>query len=277
MGALAVRAVESGPVLYLSPFAVVGGLLFADLVSGMVHWLCDTWFKTDAPVVGTLFLRSFREHHVDPKAITRHDFIEANGNNFALSGLVTTAALVFGSNATTFGAFASMVALAAAVFVAMTSQIHKWAHTDTPPRMVRFFQSIGLFLSPAHHAVHHTAPHHRHYCITVGLLDGLFERVGFFRHLETLVKRVTGLAPREEDGAFTAIVSEPAPASFLSDAITLPMPEPIAAEALAEMPVDPDMPTLRVRTVRRMPPMARPEYDYLGRLDVHLAITRRAA
>src|SRR6185369_7879676 len=52
--------------------AAVGGFIAADFISGLVHWLFDTWGSPGTPVVGKTFIVPFRVHHTDPVDITRH-------------------------------------------------------------------------------------------------------------------------------------------------------------------------------------------------------------
>src|SRR5215470_19352928 len=86
---LAPRAAEK-PFLALS--ALMLGFIAADFVSGVVHWMADTWGTAKWPIIGKALIRPFREHHVDQKEITRHDFVETNGNNCFISIFPTVAA-----------------------------------------------------------------------------------------------------------------------------------------------------------------------------------------
>src|SRR5712692_10071295 len=41
---------------------VLASYVVADFVSGMFHWMGDTWGTPETPVVGKVFVRPFREH-----------------------------------------------------------------------------------------------------------------------------------------------------------------------------------------------------------------------
>lgn len=187
---------HTGPWLLLS--AVLLGYLAADFVSGFVHWMGDTWGRTDMPILGKAFIRPFREHHVDEKAITRHDFVETNGNNCLVSLPVAAiaVALPLSHSGWVFGA----AFLGAMIFWVMaTNQFHKWSHLDEPPALVGFLQRVHLILPPAHHRIHHTAPFNKYYCITVGWMNRPLNLVHFFPTLERLITWATGLLPRQDD------------------------------------------------------------------------------
>jgi plasmanylethanolamine desaturase len=183
------------------PLAALLGILAADFTSGFVHWMFDTWGSIDTPIFGRLAIRTFRHHHVDAKAITRHDFIETNGHNFGLSLPVAIIGVfvVRPATATLVDVFIGMALLALVIFNAATSQIHKWAHQDERPRFVHLLQRLRLIVSAEHHAGHHAAPHTRNYCITVGWLNGPLRAVRFFETLERVITAITGAVPREDD------------------------------------------------------------------------------
>ena len=206
---LLVRILESRVLSgWWVPLAALVGMLASDFTSGFVHWMFDTWGSVDTPVFGRLAIRTFRHHHVDARAITRHDFVETNGHNFGLcSGVAVVGALwVRPETATLFDVFLGMSALGLVVFTCLTSQIHKWAHMTQRPRFVKLLQRARLIISPEHHASHHAAPHTRNYCITVGWLNGPLRAVRFFETLERVISAVTGAVPREDDlGAEVAL------------------------------------------------------------------------
>ena len=176
--------------------AIVTGAVLADFISGFFHWFFDTWFSPDTPYIGQAFVRTFREHHVDPTAITRHDFVETNGSNILAGGVLVTVGHFF---AEAEGAFAAVMLLFAGLFMSITSQVHKWAHSERVPRVVALLQGARLILSKAGHAVHHEAPFDRAYCITLGWLNSTLHHVRFFRFLEWFISATTGALPRKDD------------------------------------------------------------------------------
>jgi len=197
------RRFDNADFIGILSAVAVGGLV-SDFISGMAHWMADTWGTIDTPILGKAFIRPFREHHVDPTAITRHDVFETNGNN-CLVVIPTTIYYLYcfmtydaeqlsGNFRFEFGMFVF------AIFICLTNQIHKWSHTyfGLHP-VVSWFQDMHIILPRKHHRIHHVAPHETYFCITTGWLNWPLEKIRYWTTLESIVEAVTGVPPREDD------------------------------------------------------------------------------
>ena len=177
--------------LWLLPGVAILAYLTADLLSGFVHFLADNFGSAETPIIGPNFVGAFREHHVDPKGITRHDFIDTNGNNSLASvPFMLFVWLVIPIETTALGYLFAKFSLLLCLAVFLTNQFHKWAHMEDPPSFVAWLQRRGLILSRDHHDIHHESPYDTYYCITVGVWNPLLDRLRFFERTERLLRRV---------------------------------------------------------------------------------------
>lgn len=179
--------------LWALPIVTLAAWLAADFVSGFVHFLADNFGSPDTPIVGKAFVLPFREHHIDPKGITRNSFLIANGGNCLVT--VPPMLLVWflvDIDDTLLGYLFGAFYLVFSIAIFLTNQFHKWAHLDEVPAVVAWLQKHNVVLSKEHHDVHHVSPFDTYYCITVGWWNPLLQRSRFFEKVERLLRGVSG-------------------------------------------------------------------------------------
>lgn len=175
------------------------GWVAGDFLTGLLHWLADTYGSVNTPVVGRSLLQPFRLHHRYPADICAHDLVETLGNSCIIATPVMTVSLylLWDDESSALGAFAIFVLAIVALTTVLTNLFHKWAHTERPSLPIRLLQRAGLILGPEHHAGHHASPFLVSYCITNGWCNPLLDKLNFFRRLESCLS-FCGLRPNRE-------------------------------------------------------------------------------
>lgn len=176
--------------------SVLAGVLAADFASGLIHWTFDRYGSAHTPFLGPSFISPFRIHHVDPEDITRHGFVETNGNTSLLAAPVLAVAVLLPIE-TPGALFTHAAVLMTGLFVVGTNQIHKWSHQEHPAALVALLQRLGLLLGRAHHQVHHTFPYEKNYCITTGWLNPPLMAIDFWARMERTLARLGAVAHRD--------------------------------------------------------------------------------
>lgn len=203
----------------------------ADFITGLAHWLEDTYCLEDYPLIGSFICEPNIEHHVNPQLMVRTGtFFSRNILQWSLCGGMFSLLWLIGfGNAYTFTTL---------LLASFGNEIHRWNHMSKTGSFVTFMKDSGLIQIQKQHSLHHKQPHNQYYCVMTSLLNSILERVNFWRKLEWVVKATTGIAPKRENRRDSKPLkkaktkAKPNTESGVSDAVNK------SADTLADHPAD---------------------------------------
>jgi len=194
--------------------AVLAGVFAADLLSGTLHWAFDTWFDDGITFIRRMVLQ-VREHHIHPGRIFKIHFTQDAGT-LSWIALLLTAPVALGALLAGAASLLAYAVLAAAVFnplLVFMLEFHKCGHRPCGPAWVKVLQRLRLVLPVRHHLRHHSGNHDVNYCLINGWADLTLGRLGLFRVLERLIRRLTGAEPQRDDEEWFRRFGRPLPRS----------------------------------------------------------------
>ncbi|MEZ5987041.1 MAG: fatty acid desaturase CarF family protein [Hyphomonas sp.] len=170
---------------------VLGGLYFADFISGVIHWLEDRYGNPKWPVIGHT-IRENQQHHFTPRSFLNGTLWTRNREVLAIGIAFLAAFWAFG--------LLNVFTVSAVIFGVMSNEVHASAHRSPQEngRLITALQKTGLLQSHRHHAAHHRKGKDTHFCVLTNHVNPVLEGVRFFQALEAIVTRVTGIRPRPD-------------------------------------------------------------------------------
>jgi plasmanylethanolamine desaturase len=174
-------------VILIVVLKAMGVLLLADAVTGLIHWMEDSFWSVDTPVLGKWLVAPNLDHHQNGQAFLKKSWWESSWDLLLIGFILLIIAAC--QHCLTWE-----VALFALIII-NANQIHKWAHVTRDkdkPRIIRMLQKAYILQRTSHHGQHHRKPNQTHYCTVTNFLNPLLDKCRFWRGLEKMAALAFG-------------------------------------------------------------------------------------
>lgn len=165
-------------------------ILLADFITGIFHWLEDSYGNEDFPVIGKNVTQPNLLHHRKPREFLKNSWLRSADVPLVLAAFFISGLWALGwlNWQTVFVTFILINA----------NEIHKWTHQSRKekPKLAHWLHRFKLVQSAKGHAKHHSGNMNTHYCTVTDYLNPLLEKINLWRRFEKVIKKVTGKAPR---------------------------------------------------------------------------------
>jgi hypothetical protein len=188
---------------------IILGYLFADFLTGIYHWIKDSYFSPFTPLIGRKFIWMSRLHHVRPKYVTEisdYDLLKSS----SLWTLLWMWPLFLWYGLDPF-------LLTLLLFISLNDVIHKYAHLEDSERPIwaTYLQVMKFVQSPSEHYHHHHSLHDKYYCPITPYVNAILEPIHFWRIMEYLIEKIIGVKARSHRERFVEDHTYPAGIKFI--------------------------------------------------------------
>lgn len=195
--------------IYAYLIKIISAYLMADFLTGIYHWIKDTYFGPFTPFIGKKLIWSSRLHHIRPRYVIEFSDWELFSSS-AKWTLLWMGPFFYFTGITIF-----MVTLL--ITISLNDVIHKYAHMFDIERPIwaTIMQKIYIFQSHDEHHLHHISPHEINYCPITPYVNIILEKIDFWKKIEFFIEKYLGIKPRAKEYDFIEDPEYPAGIKFL--------------------------------------------------------------
>lgn len=166
---------------------VLACILIADFITGLIHFLEDTYLVPFWRPFDNLVTHPNILHHADPMNFTMGDIWHRNYHLFILAAVVSGIAYLLDCLTWQFGLTAFLAS--------MGNEVHAWSHKRPQSTLIRLLQDMKLLISPEQHVKHHRKPYDKCYCTLTNWVNPILDCIQFWRAVELCIGLV-GIKPK---------------------------------------------------------------------------------